>query len=545
MLNAAPEPPPRASFILLPDLSRSTNMLRSGGTEPKGTSKMKDTLDTIDKVRSALGGLKTSQHFYEELLASLPQFVACGPQSAGKSSVIRRVSGVSLPESSTLCTRIATLIQMRRSSDTSIRVTLVGPSGETIMDDSFGDNDAAVRDAVAKAQETAINLAPNQQFVEHHSIIVHVAGPDRANVTLVDLPGFHTADDRDTKTVNDMVRRYIEMPGTLVLHVIKGDQDYASLLGNDFMRQSPEHSASRVTVLTHCDKVDPAVDADVNRLTTALDTTTDNSTMTVAVLGCARNDGDERAKLQGLTEIDTRLEIGAEVLSGHLEDRMRVHLETQFPKAIVKLETSLADTIVKLDAVRERSPVEILCQMAQSLRENFRGQKRNLMNDLRSMLHEMTTDIKNFRLMPVASNISSAPPPARDQFAEPLEPGQAVYYDDGKLTTSRRMTVKSVDGTSDVTLKSDDHSAGSDSDSDLGEAKTSVAANASVKMSQTKVLCGEHCDIETMVKDIEQLAHDLINRHTYTYGIWEGIGVCIGVPAKRGNSEHNFFLFYF
>ena len=31
----------------------------------------------------------------------------------------------------------------------------------------------------------------------------------------------------------------------------------------------------------------------------------------------------------------------------------------------------------------------------------------------------------------------------------------------------------------------------------------------------------------------------LINRHTYTDGIWEGIGVCIGVPAKRGNSEHN------
>ena len=26
----------------------------------------------------------------------------------------------------------------------------------------------------------------------------------------------------------------------------------------------------------------------------------------------------------------------------------------------------------------------------------------------------------------------------------------------------------------------------------------------------------------------------LTNRHTYTYGIWEGIGVCIGVPAKRG-----------
>ena len=30
----------------------------------------------------------------------------------------------------------------------------------------------------------------------------------------------------------------------------------------------------------------------------------------------------------------------------------------------------------------------------------------------------------------------------------------------------------------------------------------------------------------------------LINRHTYTYGILEGIGVCIGVPAKRGQTQN-------
>jgi hypothetical protein len=42
-------------------------------------------LDTIDDVRASLGGgLQGSQRaFYEELLASLPQFVAVGPQSAG------------------------------------------------------------------------------------------------------------------------------------------------------------------------------------------------------------------------------------------------------------------------------------------------------------------------------------------------------------------------------------------------------------------------------------------------------------------------------
>ena len=47
----------------------------------------KNILDVIDEVRGSLGGGLQGSHqqaFYEELLASLPQFVAVGPQSAGK-----------------------------------------------------------------------------------------------------------------------------------------------------------------------------------------------------------------------------------------------------------------------------------------------------------------------------------------------------------------------------------------------------------------------------------------------------------------------------
>jgi hypothetical protein len=85
-------------------------------------------LDAIDKVRLLLAELRDTA-FYEEVLSTLPQFVACGPQSAGKSSVIRRLSGISLPEASTLCTRVATVICMRREATRALRVTLSDPSG--------------------------------------------------------------------------------------------------------------------------------------------------------------------------------------------------------------------------------------------------------------------------------------------------------------------------------------------------------------------------------------------------------------------------------
>ncbi len=50
------------------------------------------------------------------------------------------------------------------------------------------------------------------------------------NISLVDLPGFHAVDSK----------------------VCRGDQDYGSLLGNDFMRKQ-QNNIPRVTVLTHCD----------------------------------------------------------------------------------------------------------------------------------------------------------------------------------------------------------------------------------------------------------------------------------------------------
>jgi hypothetical protein len=121
--------------------------------------------------------------------------------------------------------------------------------------------------------------------------LVKVRGLKKPNVTLVDLTDFHTADDDDTKTINAMVKSYVEMPGTFALHVVKGDQNYGNLLGNVFLRGI--QGIPRVTVLTHCDKLDKTSKDDAQRLRTTLNTTSTHSSLTVAVLGCARKDEKE------------------------------------------------------------------------------------------------------------------------------------------------------------------------------------------------------------------------------------------------------------
>lgn len=168
--------------------------------------------------------------FVDEILKHLPQFVACGAQSAGKSSVIRRISRIALPEDSRCCTRIATLIQLRRDAQKSITLALIGQDGREVASKTL-ENLSDIRDMVADYQKQALGGNGND-FVDDHSIVIRYASPDNFNLSLTDLPGFHTDNDDAASKVQAVVQKYIKMDGTLCLHVCKGDQDYGSVLGN-------------------------------------------------------------------------------------------------------------------------------------------------------------------------------------------------------------------------------------------------------------------------------------------------------------------------
>jgi energy-coupling factor transporter ATP-binding protein EcfA2 len=164
-------------------------------------------LDIIDNVRTRLSCLH--KDVFDRLLAKIPQIVMCGPQSSGKSSLIRRISGITLPTASSACTRMPTMVCVRHDKllhTDSVRVELIHPGGKCDMYFSTGD-DGTVEDSVCKAQEEALRLS-GEKFVTDYQIKVSVFGAGRCNVTLVDLPGFHNSDDSDTKIVEDMVSRF-------------------------------------------------------------------------------------------------------------------------------------------------------------------------------------------------------------------------------------------------------------------------------------------------------------------------------------------------
>jgi hypothetical protein len=71
-------------------------------------------LDVVDKLRS----IRVDQ------FDPLPEIILCGDQSAGKSSVLDAISGLSFPTKDNLCTRFATELVLRRDLAPGAKITI-------------------------------------------------------------------------------------------------------------------------------------------------------------------------------------------------------------------------------------------------------------------------------------------------------------------------------------------------------------------------------------------------------------------------------------
>ena len=72
---------------------------------------------------------------------SLPQLVAVGDQSSGKSSLLEGLTGLSFPVAGDLCTRFATQLVMRRSGkeDAATNITIL-PGPTSLADENHKDS---------------------------------------------------------------------------------------------------------------------------------------------------------------------------------------------------------------------------------------------------------------------------------------------------------------------------------------------------------------------------------------------------------------------
>lgn len=175
----------------------------------------------------------------------LPQIVACGDQSSGKSSLLEALTGIPFPRDTGLCTRFATQFILRRANEVSITVTIIPGPNRVDQDErerleEFGRGKTFDPTKLGELIEEAtqvMGLPPltgrpeDLRAFSHDVLSIAISGPDRPSLTLVDTPGLiklkgKYQSEEDIKTIEALVRSYISQDSTTLLAVLSATYQY-------------------------------------------------------------------------------------------------------------------------------------------------------------------------------------------------------------------------------------------------------------------------------------------------------------------------------
>ncbi|EFX06352.1 interferon-induced GTP-binding protein mx2 [Grosmannia clavigera kw1407] len=179
----------------------------------------------------------------------LPQLVAVGDQSSGKSSLLESLTGISFPHAQELCTRYATQITHRRDDYTHIDVSIIpGPHAtpaDSLKLKAYGKRLQSGAELTAQFStilsevntlmdiKTTTNPSGSKTFTED-TLKIEKCGPNEDYLTVIDVPGIFrtttagvtTAKDQDL--VRNMVKEYIKNSRTIILAVLPSNVDVAT-----------------------------------------------------------------------------------------------------------------------------------------------------------------------------------------------------------------------------------------------------------------------------------------------------------------------------
>lgn len=222
-------------------------------------------LDIIDSLRS-----QGVSHYVD-----LPEIIVCGDQSAGKSSVLEAISGMSFPTKDGLCTRFATELVLRRGREVNIKVSItpgesrVGDDKErleswqpkaSIDKEGLGTVTDEAKRAMADTSRTTGTGEFSKEFYED-ILRIELTGPEQPHLTMVDLPGLFRSgnkeqSDADARVVHGMVERYMARPRSIILTVVSAKYDYVLQEVTKMARRADPEGLRTMGLITKPDTLD-------------------------------------------------------------------------------------------------------------------------------------------------------------------------------------------------------------------------------------------------------------------------------------------------
>ncbi|KAK5114976.1 hypothetical protein LTR85_010014 [Meristemomyces frigidus] len=195
----------------------------------------RQVLDVVDRLR--LCGLGS--------ILQLPQLVVCGSQSAGKSSVLEAITEVpfhrkeafapdSRPKSSCAATSGSPFAPqiVHDKSRSEAEIAKLEAFSQSIND--FSELPRLIEEAAEAIDlKTGDNGSTGNKAFSRDVLSIEIAGPDKLQITLVDLPGLVNSATKDhskadVELIHELVQDYVSEGRTIMLAVISAKDD----LGN-------------------------------------------------------------------------------------------------------------------------------------------------------------------------------------------------------------------------------------------------------------------------------------------------------------------------
>jgi interferon-induced GTP-binding protein Mx1 len=189
----------------------------------------------------------------------LPQIVAMGDTSSGKSSLLSALSGITFPSDKELTTRCPTQLILTDSPTFSGTVCLQRYDNPT--EGNPPEVLGKMEDITLAIERITRQLVDEGQSISDDAIVINVKGPNLPNLTLTDLPGIvRSVKDGENPAmigkVRALINRYMIQERTVILAVHPANVDiHNSEILNNASEADPDGSRT-ICVITKPDLVD-------------------------------------------------------------------------------------------------------------------------------------------------------------------------------------------------------------------------------------------------------------------------------------------------
>ncbi|XP_058224017.1 dynamin-related protein 4C-like [Rhododendron vialii] len=203
--------------------------------------RIRPLLDAVDKLRH----LKVAQEGIQ-----LPTIVVVGDQSAGKSSVLESLAGISLPRGQGICTRVPLIMRLQHHQHAQPELHLEY-HGKTVPTD-----ETHIAEAIVSATD---EIAGNGKGISNTPLTLVVKKRGVPDLTMVDLPGItrvpvHGQPDDIYEQISGIIMEYIKPEESIILNVLSATVDFPTCESIRMSQRVDKTGERTLAVVTKADK---------------------------------------------------------------------------------------------------------------------------------------------------------------------------------------------------------------------------------------------------------------------------------------------------